>query len=496
MESILGLELAEDRIRVLEIGKTQNGLELLRLDKINLSTPSIKEGIIVGPKLIAERISAFLKENNISTRKAVALIKPPYAFTRIIRLPYNLSDDQIRLNLGAELNQYQQFTSKEMAIDFKKLEEISEEGIKKVNVLFTATFKALSGSYLKTLELAGLDLVGIDVSMLSIMRALDEIDLKSSSLEVTLLMLITQKYLEMCILKGNRPRFLHSVEIDTDDLDKDRADFIDRLVSAIKLMVNFYQARFIQGEEITRIIINPWEARYNQIHALLQEKLPQIPIQLSNPLSKIYIDKDKSIDLDELRFAFSGLLGATLRLEDKAQPFNLNLLIEQKTRREYRLNQIYLLFISLTFILTIAVISLSWVVLKINILQKKITRIDSLLGQPSLELNKAMSLKEKRDILQKQIKEASIITQQLKNPFYFQDIAKTMVLTPQDLWLTDINLEEQNKNLVLTGESRTERAVFNYISSLTGSGYFEAVELVSSKGEAQSIKFIIRCTIK
>lgn len=94
------------------------------------------------------------------------------------------------------------------------------------------------------------------------------------------------------------------------------------------------------------------------------------------------------------------------------------------------------------------------------------------------------------------LKEASLITQQLKNPFYFQDIAKAMVLTPQDLWLTDINLEEQNKNLVLTGESRTERAIFNYISSLTGSGYFEAVELVSSKGEAQSRKFIIRCTIK
>lgn len=496
MESILGLEFTEDKIKILEIRSTAKGLELARLEKIDLPSESTKDGIIVEPNLIAGRISTFIRKNNISTKKAVALVNPAYTFTRIIRLPYNLSDNQIRLNLEAELNQYQTFINKEAVIDFKKLEEISEAGIKKINILFASTFRALSGSYLKTFEMAGLDLIGIDVSILCIVRALDEAYLKSSSLEVSLLILMGQKYLEMCILKGNRPRFLHSIEIDINDFDKNKTDFIDRLVSAIKLMVNFYQVRFIQGEDITRIIINPLDGKFNQIHVLLQEKLPQIPIQLSNPLSRIYIDQAKPIEWDELRFNFSCLLGATLRLEEKAQPFNLNLLLEQKTQREYYLTQIYLLFIGLAFVFSMMVVSLCWVVLRVKILERKISHLSLNLAQPPSELNKVVSIKENKDILQKQIEEASLIIGRLKNHFYFKDISKVMILTPQDLWLTDISLEEENKNLILTGESKEEKPIFNYISSLSDSAYFDSVELVSSKGEAEGINFVIRCIIK
>jgi Tfp pilus assembly PilM family ATPase len=496
MDSILGLEFAPEQIRILEMSTTQRGLAPLNLAKIELPVNSIREGVLVEPKFVAERISAFIKENKISTKKAIILLNPPYVFTRISRLPHNLSDSQIRMNLEAELNQYQIFMGKEIVIDFKKVEEISEEGIKKVNILFAATFRAVSESYLKTLELAGLDSVGMDVPILSLIRLLDEVDFKSSSLDVTLLMSIGQKYLEICILKGNRPRFLHAVEIETYDFDKDKAAFIDRLISAIKLVVNFYQARLIHGEQISRIVIKPRDKKYNQIHALLQDKFPQIPIQLCDPLNKIYIDKEKSLDLDELRFGFSGLLGAILRIDNKIRPLDLNLLLEQKTKREYRLTQIYLLLISLGLVFSVMILSLGWVGFNIYVLQRKLSFVNLQLEQPSVELNIAMAIKEKKDILQRKIDEASKITRQLKSYFYFKNIAKAMVLLPQDLWLTEVALEEDNKNLVLNGESKTEKSIFNYASYLSDSGYFNSAELVSSESGAESIKFVIRCAIK
>lgn len=501
MESILGIELTENKIKILEIHSTEKGLEATHLNKIDLPENSTKEGIITEPKLIAERIAAYLKENNISTRKAVALINSTYSLTKIIRLPFNLSDDQIRLNLEAELSQYQTFIGKEAVINFNKLEEISEEGIKKINVLFTATFKALINSYLKTATLAGLDLVDIDVPMLCLLRALDDVDFKPLTLDAALFILISQKYLELCILKGNRPRFLHSIEIDMLDFDKDKAGFVERLVSAIKLVVNFYQVRFMQGEQITRIVVNPTDAKYNQIHILLQEKFPNIPIQLSQPLSKIYIEKDKPLDAEELKFVFSGLVGATLRLEDKKGFFNLNLLSKEKTQKQSRLTQVYTLFISLTFILSVMVIFLGWVVLKANILEKKISRLARQIEEPPPELEKAMSIKVQKDILERQIAEASLITDTLKKPFYFKDIAKAMVLVPPDLWLINIALDEEkegekDKNLILTGEAKTEKSIFNYVSNLSTTDYFNSVELVSSRGEADSIKFVIRCAIK
>jgi hypothetical protein len=118
------------------------------------------------------------------------------------------------------------------------------------------------------------------------------------------------------------------------------------------------------------------------------------------------------------------------------------------------------------------------------------------LEQPSVELNIAMAIKEKKDILQRKIDEASKITRQLKSYFYFKNIAKAMVLLPQDLWLTEVALEEDNKNLVLNGESKTEKSIFNYASYLSDSGYFNSAELVSSESGAESIKFVIRCAIK
>ena len=495
MESVLGLELTENAMRLLELREAEKGLQVIRLDKINLPPNSTKDGIIQNPQLVASKLSAFLKENNIATKKVIALLDSTYVPTKIIRLPFNLTDAQIRLNLEAEISQYQALIGKEAVIDFKKLEEISEEGIKKINVIFSAASKTLIKSYLRTAKLAGLDLIDLDVAMLCLLRTLDETELKSSSLEVTLLMLIGERHLEICITKGNRPRFFHSVEIDLVDFDKGLYSFIKRLVSSIKLVLNFYQVRFMQGEEISRIVINPLDAKYNRIHLLLQEELPYIPIKLSQTPDKIYVDKEKITDLDELKFPFSCLLGTALRIQNKESPLNLNLLLREKIRRRNLLTQIYVLFTSSFLVLSLVAISVAWIIVNVAMLEKKTARLNVKLKHSPQELNEIILVKEKKDALQKKLKEAAIITGDTENHF-IQDIAKAMVSVTDNLWLTDIALNAAEKNLVLTGESTIEKPIFDYISILSNSRHFNSVELVSSKGQEQTIRFVIRCLIK
>jgi len=496
MGGILALEITENKIKILEVMTTGEGLQPLRLDTIDLPANSVKDGIIVEPKLISDRLAVFLKANKIFTKSVVALINPPYVFTRLIRLPQNLSNSHIRLNLEAEINQYKTFSGKEKIIDFRKIEEISEEGVQKMNLIFGATLKALTNSYLKTLELAGLDLIGVDVPILSTIRLLDEADFKSSSLDVSLLILMGDKFIEMCIVKGNRPRYLHFVEIEMYDFQNDREKFIERVVSAIKLVVNFYQVRFIQGEQITRILIHPLDKKYDQIHTLLQPKLPQVPIQQSSPLNKIHIDKDKIKDPDELRFAYPCLLGTILRLENKDRPYNLNFLQEQRLKMFSHLIQVRLLFISLATLLITIIISLSWFLLRINFLQRRLHHLTLKTEEPDPELKEALVLKERKDVLDRQLREAEIIIRGKDEVVYFKNIAKAMVLAPQDLWLTDITLEKETKYLVLTGKSRTEKYLFEYISGLTNSGYFSSIKLLSSEAQIDTINFIIRCVTK
>jgi Tfp pilus assembly PilM family ATPase len=496
MENVLAVEILGNKITILTIATSETAWEIVGLNNLDLPPNSINEGAIVEPKLVAEQISTFIKENKIIAKKVVALINPPYVFTKLIRLPFNLSDAQIRMNLEAEINQYQAFSQKDNIIAFKKIEEISEEGIKKSSVLFATTLRVLTDSYIKTLELAGLSLEGVDIPIFCVMRLLEGVDFQSSSLEVTLLMLIGEKYIETCIIKGNRPRFLHFVEIDMYDFEKERENFIERIVSAVKLVVNFYQARFIQGERIGRIVIHPLNAKYSQIGALLQEKLSLYPIQLSNPLSKFIIDKEKITVQDDLRFRYSTLLGAALRLEGKDQSFNLDLLGEQKAQRQHRQNQIYLLLASLAAVLAVNIISFAWIFIHINILQKRLSQFTSQLQEPTPELAQAISIKERKELLQKQIEEASLIMRKFKKPYYFTNTVKAMVLVPKDLWLTEVILEKEKKYLVLTGVSRAEKFLFEYISNLNYCGYFSSAELLSSRNENDRINFSIRCAIK
>ena len=495
MESILGLELTENSLRLLELKDAENGPRVMRLDRIDLPPNSTKDGIITQPNLIAAKLAAFIKENNISTKKTIALVNSASAPTKIIRLPFNLTDDQIRLNLEAEVAQYQALTGKEPVIDFNKLEEFSEEGIKKINVIFTAASKALIKSYLQALNLAGLNLIELDVPMLSLLRMLDETELKSSSLDVVLLMLIGNRQIEICIAKGNRPRFFHSVEIDILDQDKGLFSFVQRLISTIKLVLNFYQVRFMQGEEISRIVINPLDAKYNRIHLLLQDELPNIPIKLCDPLSKVHTDKEKAISVDELRFPFSCLLGATLRIKEEQGPLDLNLLVREKVRRRNRLTQVYMFLIVAFLLIGGIALSIGWIFMNVGILEKKIAQLRTKFRHSPEELSQVISVKEKRDILREKIREAGIVTGGIQDR-YLEDIAQALVLVTDKLWLTDISLKTADNNLVLTGESEIEKPIFDYISVLSNSRQFSAVELVSSKGEEQSIRFVIRCVLK
>lgn len=489
MEDILVFEFSDGFIKIAELNTQDKSLHIRHL--VSLSSEGIKNTSIVDPKTVAEAISSFLKSNNITSRKAFALVGPPNSITKIVRLPHNLSDAQIRLNLQTEIDQYRVFSGQDTVFDFRKIEEISEEGFKKTNILFSATTAQLSASYLRTMELAGLDLVGIDVPVLSIIRLLEETDLKADSLEVSLIVSLGLSHLDICVVKGSRPRFLHSVELDI-DWDKDRDNLTERIVSTMKLVANFYQARFIQGEEIGRIIVCPLDKKYAGLSRIIAEKFSQIPVKEVSFIDKFVI-QDKRIEPQDLQFSFAALLGLMLRYEDKKRGYDLNLLLEQKTARQYHLNKMYLLLVSLVGVFLVVLFFWLVIGLRVIFLRMAIARTESLF-KSSPKLEKILVLKEKENIISSQLEEASYLPGAQEKKDYFNNIAKALSLVPGGLWLNDVLLED--KELLLNGESGSERAIFDYVSVLSGSDYFASAELVSSKGQAEGLRFNIKCKLK
>ena len=118
MEDILVFEFSDGFIKIAELNTQDKSLHIRHL--VSLSSEGIKNTSIVDPKTVAEAISSFLKSNNITSRKAFALVGPPNSITKIVRLPHNLSDAQIRLNLQTEIDQYRVFSGR---IQFLTLEK-------------------------------------------------------------------------------------------------------------------------------------------------------------------------------------------------------------------------------------------------------------------------------------------------------------------------------------------------------------------------------------
>ena len=63
MDSILSLEIAEDKIKILKLAATEAGPKLICCDNLELPQGCIKEGIIIKPNLVAETLSNFIKDN-------------------------------------------------------------------------------------------------------------------------------------------------------------------------------------------------------------------------------------------------------------------------------------------------------------------------------------------------------------------------------------------------------------------------------------------------
>src|SRR4030042_7021150 len=318
-ESILGLEIAPEGVRLLELKKAGQGISLVRAEILAVSAEFFKNGIISDAKSIAKVIKDYLEARNILAKKMVGVINPSLTLVRLVRIPF-MSEIEMKSMLEAEANQYVDFKNKEKVIDFCLLEEINEEGIKKVNVIFAAVLKNIIDGFIQIAQEANLDLIGIDASLLATIRALYGVNIKPASAEPLMLVVINPKDIQLCILKGNRPRFLHTVEIDIKEFVATKEEFLERLVFSAKLVLNYY-GRAIHGQEdIHSIVVSVNDISLKDIDKELTARLPGFVVEKANPLGRLKIDESNlsAEKKEEINLGFAALIGASLRTEDPA----------------------------------------------------------------------------------------------------------------------------------------------------------------------------------
>lgn len=210
----MAIELASERIHIVELRKKGDNLKLLTLATTPVPEDVVIDGQIVDTPTMSELIQSTLADNNIKTKRIATAIPGREAVTRLIAVPAELNEEELKDYMDAEAGLYLPFSREEADVDYQKLDLfVDEDGIEKVQVLLVATRKEVTDTYLDTFEQAGLQVDILEVSNFALIRTLKNQLEQFSSNEAAILADIEFDSTELAIVVNGVPQFNRTIPI-------------------------------------------------------------------------------------------------------------------------------------------------------------------------------------------------------------------------------------------------------------------------------------------
>lgn len=212
----LGIELSPERINIVELRKQGQGHKLIHFISVPLPEDVFQEGQIVDSAQISALIQQTLAEKKIKTRQVATAIPGRESVIRLIPVPSELNDQELRDYMNQEAGLYLPFPREEADVDFQKLGLfVDEDGIEKVQVLLVATRKEIIDTYINIFKEADLTLDVIEVASFSLIRTIREQLQQFTPQEAAVLADIEFDSTEVAIVVEGIPQFSRTIPIGT-----------------------------------------------------------------------------------------------------------------------------------------------------------------------------------------------------------------------------------------------------------------------------------------
>ena len=213
----VGVEIAPERVNVVQIRKQRQGLKLESLTSVPVPEGIVSDGQITDPPAMAQLIQQALAEAKIKTSSVATGVPGRDAIVRIIPVPAELDDKELRdMVLNHEAGLYLPYPREEADVDYQKLGYfVDEDGIEKVQVLLVATRKEVTDTYLRTFEQAGLQISVLEINSFALIRTIRDQLRQFGPQEATVLVDIEFDSTEIAIIINGVPQFSRTVPIGT-----------------------------------------------------------------------------------------------------------------------------------------------------------------------------------------------------------------------------------------------------------------------------------------
>ncbi|MBE9199005.1 MULTISPECIES: type IV pilus biogenesis protein PilM [unclassified Nodularia (in: cyanobacteria)] len=213
----VGIELAPERVNVVQLRKQRQGLKLESLTSVAVPEGVIIDGQIIDISTMAQLIQQALAESKIKTSRVATAIPGQHSIVRLIPIPAELDEKELReMVLNHEAGLYLPYPREEADVDYQKLGYfVDEDGIEKVQVLLVATRKDVTDTYLNTFEQAGLQVDILEINSFALIRTIRDQLRQFGLQEAAVLVDIEFDSTEIAIVINGVPQFSRSVPIGT-----------------------------------------------------------------------------------------------------------------------------------------------------------------------------------------------------------------------------------------------------------------------------------------
>lgn len=250
--AVLALDIGTRFIKVAEMRLSRGMISLVNVAVSPTPPGVVDSNQILDPVGLGRAIKSLIAANKFRTRKVVLSVSGQSSVVvRPIDLP-KMSLKELADTMRFEVERHIPFTADEVVMDYAPIidpDDLPEEETN-MKVLLAVAQEELIKSYLKVINVAGLQPVALDVEILASMRALIDIHQRTGQLDNTLaLVSIGAVSTDISIVNQGNLIFTRSVPIAGDALTEAIADQLGRTPEEAEELKKEYGRIFLEPEE-------------------------------------------------------------------------------------------------------------------------------------------------------------------------------------------------------------------------------------------------------
>jgi type IV pilus assembly protein PilM len=181
-QGVVGLDLGSYTMKAVQVEPTRTGWRLLQIAQCPTPADAIRDGVIVQPQEVAEAIKRLLRENAFRASAAVTAIAGAPVIVRQVTLP-KMTEAMLRKTIRYEASKYVSTSIEDSYVSFEILGDVEnapaegeQKAEKQMQVLLVVAPREMIDAQIRTLEMAGLEALAIEVEAFALYRALFEIN--------------------------------------------------------------------------------------------------------------------------------------------------------------------------------------------------------------------------------------------------------------------------------------------------------------------------------